>query len=129
MSKIVKNKANGQFGLVLIEINEKRWDVVSEDGSWEAFSPEDLVVVGEMDEIGIPPVQREIIASAQIAIATFKTRTARTAATDPFFETLATQVETQGWPEGLDPLSPVGVSLQLLIATRKAAAAKGGQSC
>ena len=47
--------------------------------------------------------------------------------TDPFFETLATQVETQGWPEGLDP-SPVGVSLQLLLASRKAAAAKGGQA-
>ncbi len=46
--------------------------------------------------------------------------------TDPFFETLATQVETQGWPEGLDPLSQVGVSLQLLLASRKAAK-KGGQ--
>lgn len=48
--------------------------------------------------------------------------------TDPLFETLADQTERQGWPEGLDPLSPVGVSLQLLIATRKAAK-KGGQSC
>ena len=45
---------------------------------------------------------------------------------DPFFEDLANQTERDGWPEGLDPLSQVGVSLQLLLASRKAAK-KGGQ--
>ena len=47
--------------------------------------------------------------------------------TDPFFEILANQVEEKGWPEGLDSLSPVGVSLQLLIASRKAE--KGVPTC
>ncbi len=78
MTKIVKNKATGQLGCVLIEINEKRWDVVVENGSWEAFSPEELVVIGETDLLRIPPppptetIQQEVVASALAAIAAFK---------------------------------------------------------
>jgi hypothetical protein len=78
MAKIVRNKATGQLGCVLIEINTKRWDVVFEDGSYEQYSPEDLEVVGETDLLRIPPppatetTQQEVVASALAAIEAFK---------------------------------------------------------
>ena len=58
MAKIVRNKATGQLGCVLIEINEKRWDVVCEDGSYEQYSPEELVAIGETSLLRIPPPHR-----------------------------------------------------------------------
>ena len=78
MAKIVRNKATGQLGCVLIEINEKRWDVVCEDGSYEQYSPEELVAIGETSLLRIPPppptetTQQEVVASALAAIAAFK---------------------------------------------------------
>ena len=77
MAKIVKRK-DGLMGCVLIEINGRRWDVVSESGAYEQYSPEDLEVIGETDLLRIPPppatetTQQEVVASALAAIAAFK---------------------------------------------------------
>ena len=76
MAKIVKHKATGLLGFVLIE-HEVEVDVVCEDGIWGQYSATDLDWVGETDNINIPShrhptVQREIIAAAVASLEKFK---------------------------------------------------------
>ncbi|AKS22736.1 MAG: Hypothetical protein C75L2_00030092 [Leptospirillum sp. Group II 'C75'] len=76
MAKIIKNKATGLLGFVLIE-HEVGVDVVCEDGSWGQYPASDLDWVGETDKINIPSpssptAQREIIAAALSALGEFK---------------------------------------------------------
>lgn len=78
MAKIIKNKATGLLGFVLIE-HEVGVDVVCEDGSWGQYPASDLDWVGETDKINIPSpssptAQREIIAAALSALGEFKKR-------------------------------------------------------
>jgi hypothetical protein len=76
MAKIVKHKATGLLGFVMIE-HEVEVDVVCEDGTWRQYPATDLDWVGEGDRINVPPrrsptAQREIIASAMSSLEKFK---------------------------------------------------------
>ena len=75
MAKIVKNKVTGMLGFVLVELNEG-WDVVGEDGSYERYPATDLDLVGETDDIALPPLsltaQEEVVAAALTALGKFK---------------------------------------------------------
>lgn len=75
MAKIVKNKVNGMMGFVMVKLNAG-WDVVGEDGSYERYPADDLEIIGETDDLNLPPpsatAQREVVASALAALGKFK---------------------------------------------------------
>ena len=80
MAKIVKHKVTGLLGFVLRWDNDEL-DVVGEDGSYERYQVPPLELVGETDDITLPPspvtaqgepAQREVVASALAAIGKFK---------------------------------------------------------
>ncbi len=76
MAKIVKNKVSGKLGLVLVGFEDGTTDLVTEDGTWDRFPTDNLVLVAEIDDIVIPPpiptAQQEIISAALCALDKFK---------------------------------------------------------
>ncbi len=76
MAKVVKNKSTGRVGIVLIE-HVAGVDVVDETGAYERYPANELDLVGETDDIAIPPSrsgseQREVVAAALAALEKFK---------------------------------------------------------
>lgn len=78
MIKIVKNKVTGMLGLVLVGFEDGTTDLVTEDGNYDRFPTDNLVLVAEIDDIVLPAppptptTQQEIVAAALAALGKFK---------------------------------------------------------